>query len=107
MAVEQIFFVAGVGFETMDHSAKEIYLLQHIAFETTTWKIAVIYLISILVVLGFLSVLLSPQESKRQPPSKVEATIRRSNSKNSFQKSFSSPTRLSRLEPFTLVGSPR
>jgi hypothetical protein len=103
----ELFFVGGIGFETIDNSPKEIYLLYNIAFESTMWKIAVIYLISILLVLGFMSVLLSPQETKRQVPKRTEATISRSNSKNSLQKPLSSPARVSRLEPFTLVGSPR
>lgn len=113
-----IYFIAGIGFEAIDVTPKVPYLISGIAFESASWKIGVIYVITLLVVLGLLSILFSPQPTIQKRSQKKP--ISRTPSRNSLDQSppYSSPrpygypspslSRVSaREELFVILGSPR
>jgi hypothetical protein len=111
------YFIGGIGFEAIDVSPKEPYLLSGIAFESASWKIGAIYLTSVLLLLGFLSILLSPHQPDLEKRT-LKEPISRTNSRNSLYQSPSpspsKPNRCSttfhvvpREDPFLIIGSPR
>jgi hypothetical protein len=109
------YFIAGIGFEAIDVSPKEPFLISGIAFESASWKIGVIYLIAVLLLLGFMNILLSPQPTEKRSQKK---SFSRTNSRTSLDQSPSSPSfrahryptpsrSLPREDPFLIIGSPR